>query len=107
MVQEGRRIRTAYLDVRVLASPLSHPRIGIIVPRHHHTAVERNRLKRRLRELARIGLLPALRDVGPRDLAIRARREAYSARADGLAADVAAIVRRLSSSAPAADPPSP
>lgn len=100
-------MRTAYLDVRLLASPLSRSRIGIIVPRHHHTAVERNRLKRRLRELARVRLLPALCAGAPHDLAIRARREAYSARVDGLAADVGAIVRRLSSPHPAAEPPTP
>ena len=105
-------MRTTYLDVRVLASPLSHSRIGIIVPRHRHTAVERNRLKRRLRELARTRLLPALRDGSPQDLAIRARHEAYSARVDGLALDVGAIVKRLSAgpastaTLPPAEPPS-
>ena len=31
----------------------------MIVPRHRHTAVARNRLKRRLRELVRTQLLPA------------------------------------------------
>jgi len=104
VVQEGRRIRTAYLDVRVLASPLSHSRIGIIVPLHRHTAVERNRLKRRLRELARIRLLPTLRERDAVDLAIRARREAYTARGDGLAADVVTIAQRFSPTVPAADP---
>jgi ribonuclease P protein component len=104
VVQEGRRIRTAYLDVRVLASPLSHSRIGIIVPRHHQTAVERNRLKRRLRELARTRLLPALRAGPTLDLAIRARREAYAARMEALAADVAAVFRRVAP-LPAAGPP--
>jgi ribonuclease P protein component len=100
-------MRTAYLDVRVLASPLSRSRIGIIVPLHHHTAVERNRLKRRLRELARVRVLPALRAGAPHDLAIRARREAYSAQVDGLAADVGAIVRRLSFPLPVVEPPTP
>ena len=96
VVQEGRRIRTAYLDVRVLASPLPLSRIGIIVPRHHHTAVDRNRLKRRLRELVRLELLPSLRRAAARDVAIRARREAYDALRAGLATDIGAIVARLS-----------
>lgn len=95
MVQEGRRIRTAYLDVRVLASPLSHSRIGIIVPRHRHTAVERNRLKRRLRELIRIELLPVLRAADARDVAIRARHEAYAAERHRLAADFGGLVARV------------
>lgn len=99
MVQEGRRIRTAYLDVRVLASPLPLSRIGIIVPRHHNTAVDRNRLKRRLRELVRLELLPSLRRTAARDVAIRARREAYAAQRAGLATDIGTIVARLSTPA--------
>jgi ribonuclease P protein component len=79
----------------VLASPLSHSRIGIIVPRHQQTAVDRNRLKRRLRELARTRLLPALRAGAAQDLSIRAKRDAYAARTDALAADIAAIARRV------------
>jgi ribonuclease P protein component len=103
VVQEGRRIRTAYFDVRVLASPLSRSRIGIIVPRHHHTAVERNRLKRRMRELARLRLLPALRATTSHDIAIRARRDAYDARLEGMATDIDAILARLARLA--AEPP--
>jgi ribonuclease P protein component len=98
VIQEGKRIRTTYLDVRVLASPLSHSRIGIIVPRHHHSAVDRNRLKRRLRELTRVRLLPSLRAAAARDLAIRARREAYEASFDSLQSDIGTVVQRLSSS---------
>ena len=94
-IQEGKRIRTVNLDVRVLASPLSHSRVGIIVPRHRQTAVDRNRLKRRLRELVRIDLLPPLRSASSVDVAIRARREAYAAELDGLRADVHAVRRKL------------
>src|ERR1700755_218350 len=65
VVREGKRIRTADLDVRVLASPLGISRIGIVVPRHQHSAVDRNQLKRRLRELTRLELLPLLRDGAP------------------------------------------
>ena len=89
-------VRERVREVRVLASPLSHSRIGIIVPRHQQTVVERNRLKRRLRELARTRLLPALRAGAAQDLSIRAKRDAYAARMDALAADIAAIVRRVS-----------
>ena len=62
-----------HLDVRVLASPLAFPRVGIVVPRHKHSAVDRNRLKRRLRELVRLELLPVLRAASALDVAIRAR----------------------------------
>jgi ribonuclease P protein component len=101
VIREGKRIRTAYLDVRILASPLGLSRIGIIVPRHQHSAVDRNRLKRRLRELARIELLPSLRDSHPdgaTDVAIRARREAYDADFNGLRGDVIKIRDRSSPS---------
>src|ERR1700750_212122 len=82
VIREGKRIRTVYLDVRILASPLGVSRIGVVVPRHQQSAVDRNRLKRRLKELARIDLLPSLRCGAPTDVAIRARREAYGAEFD-------------------------
>ncbi len=53
-----------------------HPRMGLIVPRFQSSAVARNRLRRRLKEVWRReiqGRQP------PWDLLIRARREAYSA----------------------------
>ncbi len=53
-----------------------HPRMGLIVPRFQFSAVARNRLRRRLKEVWR-------RDLQMRqpvwDLVIRARREAYAA----------------------------
>ncbi len=53
-----------------------HPRIGLIVPRYQSSAVARNRLRRRLREIWRRNLQsrqPA------RDVVIRARPPAYQA----------------------------
>ncbi len=53
-----------------------HPRMGLVVPKFQSTAVARNRLRRRLTEIWR-------REIhgrqGPRDLIVRARREAYGA----------------------------
>ena len=57
----------------------AHPRVGIIVPRHKHSAVDRNRLKRRLREVVRLHLLPALAAAPAVDLVVRAMPEAYGA----------------------------
>jgi len=88
-----------HLDARVLASPLGFPRIGIVVPRHQHSAVDRNTLKRRLRELVRVSLLPTLRIVAPVDVAIRARREAYAATMESLRTDVLAIQSRVTDGA--------
>ena len=84
-----------YLDVRVLASPLGSPRVGIVVPRHQHSAVDRNRLKRRLREIVRVELLPALRVQPAVDLAIRARYQAYGAEVDALRTDIQSIHARV------------
>ena len=53
-----------------------HPRMGLIVPKFRATAVARNRLRRRLREVWRREILP-VQPAG--DLVIRARREAYAA----------------------------
>ena len=53
-----------------------HPRLGLIVPKFGATAVARNRLRRRLKEIWRREVQP----VQPAwDLIIRIRREAYAA----------------------------
>ena len=52
----------------------------MIVPKHRHSIVERNRVKRRLREIGRTLVLPRLREQGlALDVLVRARREAYGA----------------------------
>ena len=84
-----------HLDVRVIASPLARSRVGIVVPRHQHTAVERNKLKRRLRELVRTELLPAVAGAASADMVIRARREAYGATFAALGMDVRAAAERV------------
>jgi ribonuclease P protein component len=48
--------------------------VAIVVPRYGATAVARNRVKRRLRELVRIELLPVLT---PHDVVVRATPLAY------------------------------
>lgn len=95
VIREGKRIQTVHLDARVLASPLDCSRVGIVVPRHKQSAVARNKLKRRLRELARLKLLPAMATRTPSDFVIRARPEAYRAEFAELGADVDTIVERV------------
>ena len=67
-------------------------RVGLIVPRYRHTAVARNQLKRRLRELTRLQLLPTRLPV---DVVIRARPEAYDVEFDHLRADVDRVLAQL------------
>lgn len=50
---QGKRSRGPTLEIRTVASLSAPPRVGIVVPLHGHTAVERNRVKRRLREIVR------------------------------------------------------
>jgi ribonuclease P protein component len=66
--------------------------VGVVVPRFKHTAVDRNRLKRRLRELARTRLLPGL---PPLDVVIRPRPEAYGAAFAALERQVERVGREL------------
>jgi ribonuclease P protein component len=80
LLQRGKRTRTSHLDVFHAVAPVPHPRWGLIVPKHGRAIVERNKLKRRLREIGRIDILPELRKRScPLDVLVRARREAYGA----------------------------
>lgn len=47
------------LELRTIAAEADGPRVGIIVPRHSHTAVARNLVKRRIREIVRTTQLGA------------------------------------------------
>ena len=68
------------------------PRMGLIVPKFQTSAVARNRLRRRLREIWR-------RDIQiqqpPGDLVIRARREAYEASFEDLRSQLLAWRDRM------------
>jgi len=79
-------------------SPVSRPRLALVVPRHGRTIVERNRLKRRLREIARTRLIPRCADVGIQlDVLLRARAEAYTAGFDELQDEISELAERLCS----------
>ena len=77
----------------MLASLLLHPRVGIIVPKHRHTGVERNRLKRRLREIVRQEILPML--TRPADIIVRAGPRAYTAPVVILRAELISAISRI------------
>jgi ribonuclease P protein component len=63
--------------------------------------VERNRLKRRLREIVRLDILPRI--PGAVDIVVRAGPRAYDASYDVLRAELTTGVRRLTGTA--GDPP--
>lgn len=69
--------------------------MGLVVPKQKHSSVERNRLKRRLRELARTRLLPVLQGVPPVDVVIRTLPEAYDASFAALEREIGTVGERL------------
>lgn len=80
------------MDVRATASLPAFARVGFVVPKYKHSAVDRNRLKRRLRELVRLHVLPVM---PPLDLVIRVFPSAYDRPLEALRADLEQAVRRL------------
>ena len=89
---QGKRIRLPHIDVRHIALPSVLCRSGVVVPRHSHSAVQRNRLKRRLRELIRIEVLP---NVGGFAVLVRARPSAYLATFEELRAQCRQVCDKL------------
>lgn len=85
-------MRAAHLELRVAASPLSCARVGFIVPKHGQNSVARNRLKRRLRELVRVTVLPVLT---PSDVVIRTLPSAYAQSWTVLSREIETLLRRL------------
>jgi ribonuclease P protein component len=77
----GKRFRAACLEIMWAINDVGHPRLGLVVPKFQSSAVARNRLRRRLKEVTRRLGLPRL---GPVDVVIRIRREAYGAGWDEL-----------------------
>jgi ribonuclease P protein component len=73
---DGRRHRAAHLEIIWTENATGHPRMGLIVPRFQSSAVARNRLRRRLKEIWR-------REIQARqpawDVLVRARPAAYQA----------------------------
>lgn len=74
MQETGKRKRLAHLDVLWADNQAGHPRVGLIVPKFQSSAVARNLLRRRIREVWRRELRQGLSSV---DVVIRARRESY------------------------------
>jgi ribonuclease P protein component len=98
LLERGKRKRTTNVDVFFAASPASHSRLGLIVPKHGHEIVERNLVKRRLREIGRRAILPGLRDTGVCvDILLRARRGAYDVDFGRLVIEVRQAVEDLCS----------
>ncbi|HKC48432.1 MAG TPA: ribonuclease P protein component [Gemmatimonadales bacterium] len=90
--ESGRRVRMRHLEMAWRPNSQGHARTGIVVPRFGETAVARNRLRRRVREILRRELLASLPAV---DMVVRARRAAYTARFADLRAELADAAARI------------
>jgi ribonuclease P protein component len=64
----------------------------VIVAKHKHNSVERNLLKRRLRELLRTAVVPGM---APVDLVVRTAPGAYALTFEALRAEVAQLAAKL------------
>ena len=80
------------MDVRAIASLSASVRVGFVVPRYKQSAVARNKLKRRLREVVRIEWLPVL---PPMDVVVRVIPPAYQRDFDALRAELLQARERL------------
>ncbi len=86
------------MDVFVAESPAFRVRLVVVVPKYGHKIVERNRLKRRLREGARLELLPRCRERGASiDILVRARAGAYEVEYEVLSRELIAVAEELCS----------
>jgi len=90
----GRRLRTEHLEVRAIDSLLSHARVAVVVGKFGHTIVERNKLRRRLRELARTRLIPLTEAT---DIVVRSLPVGYQATFDDLKNEIDRIADWLPS----------
>lgn len=100
LFRRGKRRKTRHLDVFISASPVAHARMGWVVPKHRQNVVRRNRVKRRLREIGRIEVLPRLAGCGAElDVLVRARPEAYAAEYRELRDELVSVAEELCSSA--------
>ena len=65
------------------------------MPKFGHIIVERNRLRRRIREIVRVRMLPVLQQAPATDVLVRALPRAYSASFEVLEREIEGIVARL------------
>jgi ribonuclease P protein component len=98
VLRRGKRSGTAHLDVYHSSSPVSHLRVGWIVPKLGHNSVQRNLVKRRLREILRQDVIPRLADANLQvDVLVRAKRSAYDAAYGDLRTELTEWTDRLCS----------
>jgi ribonuclease P protein component len=92
VARQGSRVRGSNLEFSFLASALGYARVAIVVPRHGRPTVQRNRVRRVLREHIRLQHLGSFPDV---DLVVRALPGAYATTPEALRREVTDLSRRM------------
>ena len=97
--QHGRRVGSRYLTVLGRPNTLGRDRLGLIASRRLGGAVDRNRVKRRLREIFRRHQPDQAAAAGRRgwDVVIIARSDVVTAPFTDLRSDLTAALHRLQS----------
>lgn len=85
VLRYGKRRGAKHLELIWTENEAGQARMGLIVPKFHHTAVARNRLRRRLREIWRTRVQGG---QGAKDLLIKALPGAYEAPFEALTRDL-------------------
>jgi ribonuclease P protein component len=98
VLRRGKRSGTAHLDVYHSSSPVSLLRVGWVVPKLGHNSVQRNLVKRRIREILRQDVCPLLisRAVSA-DILVRARKNTYGAAYNDLRSELVSWAETLCS----------
>ena len=96
IVTEGRRFEGPSLNLHLALGPdpAAPARGTVVVPRFGRNAVDRNRLKRRVREIVRLHLLDAPELVGGA-FVIRTRPSAYERRFEELRSELLGTLERI------------
>ena len=95
--QHGARAHASVFTLQArLRAPLGPPRVGFTVSKQVGNAVERNRVRRRLRELIRLAPAGALSDG--HDYVLIGRRPALKAAFDVMKKELSGALRRVHSS---------
>jgi ribonuclease P protein component len=89
--REGLWMRGDNFDVVLARSTGNAARLGVIVPLYSHNVVERNLLKRRIKEVMRRFVLPERTEAC--DIVVRARKQAYGASFDKIRQELEALSR--------------
>jgi ribonuclease P protein component len=90
----GKRLRTEHLSARAASSLLPYCRVAVVVGKHGHSVVERNKLRRRLRELVRLHVIPGFAGI---DLVLYVGSGAYGLEFEKLTGEMIRIKTQLTS----------